>query len=74
MEAKTKGKQGEVALKLNISKAYDRLDCDYLCDVMIQMSFSLRWVQWIMLCVETVDYTILVNGTQVGTLVPGRSL
>jgi hypothetical protein len=74
MKAKTKGTQCEVALKLDISKAYDRLDWEYLRDVMIQMGFSSRWVQWIMLCIETVDHTILVNGTQVGPLVPGRGL
>lgn len=41
---------------------------------MLQMGFSTTWVHWIMLCVETVDYTVLVNGTQVGPIVPGRGL
>lgn len=74
MKAKAKGTQGDVALKLDISKAYDRLDWEYLRDVMLQMGFSLKWVQWIMLCVETVDYTVLVNGAQVGPFVPGRGI
>jgi len=74
MKAKTKGTQCDVALKLDISKEYDRLDWDYLRDIMIQMGFSARWVQWIMLCVETVDYTVLVNGVQVGPLIPGRGI
>jgi len=74
MKAKAKGKSGDVALKLDISKAYDRLDWDYLRDIMIQMGFSSRWVSWIMLCVETVDYSILVNGSSVGPIVPDRGL
>jgi hypothetical protein len=74
MKAKAKGKSGDVALKLDISKAYDRLDWDYLRDIMIQMGFSSRWVNWIMLCVETVDYSVLVNGASVGSIVPGRDL
>jgi len=74
MKAKAKGTQGDVALKFDISKAYVRLDWEYLRDVMLQMGFSLRWVQWIMLCVETVDYTVLVNGAQVGPFVPGRGI
>lgn len=74
MKAKAKGQQSDIALKLDISKAYDRLDWEYLRDIMLQMGFSLRWVQWIMLCVETVDYTMLVNGAQVGPFIPGRGI
>ncbi|WJX67479.1 hypothetical protein P8452_51944 [Trifolium repens] len=39
MKSKTKGKMGNVALKLDISKAYDRIDWDYLKEVMIKMGF-----------------------------------
>jgi len=74
MKRKTKGTQGDVALKFDISKAYDRLDWEYLRGVITQMGFSPRTVKWIMLCVETVDYTVLVNGAQVGPFVPGRGL
>jgi len=74
MKAKTKGTQGDVALKLDISKAYDRINWDYLREIMLKMGFTSRWVQWMMLCVETVDYTILVNGMQVGPIVPSRGL
>ena len=74
MKAKAKGKSGDVALKLDISKAYDRLDWDYLREIMLQMGFSSRWVSWIMLCVETVDYSVLVNGASVGPIVPVRGL
>jgi hypothetical protein len=42
MKAKAKGKSGDVTLKLDIRKAYDRLDWDYLRDIMIQMGFSSR--------------------------------
>ena len=38
------------------------------------MRFSPRWVSWIMLCVEIVDYSVLVNGTSVGPFVSGRGL
>lgn len=74
MKGNSRGTQEDIALMLDISKAYDRLDWEYLCDVMIQMGFSTRWVKWITLCVETVDYMVLVNGAQVGPFVPGRGL
>ena len=74
MKTKAKMKSGDVALKLDISKAYDRIDWDYLRDIMVQMGFSSRWVSWIMMCVETVDYSVLFNGASVGPIVPGRGL
>jgi hypothetical protein len=39
MKSKTKGKVGEVALKIDISKAYDIVDWNYLMNVMIRMGF-----------------------------------
>jgi hypothetical protein len=61
MKLKTGGKKGNVALKLDISKAYDRIDWLYLKEVMVKMGFCEQWVKWIMMCIETVDYSVLVN-------------
>lgn len=44
MKAKMRGKVGEVAHKLDISKAYDRIDRDHLKDVLIIMDFSQKWI------------------------------
>lgn len=61
MKSKVKGILGDVALKLDISKAYDKIDWSYLKRVMIKMGFSDRWINWIMMCIETVDYSILIK-------------
>jgi len=74
MKSKVKGNVGEVALKLDISKAYDRIEWNYLREVMEKMGFSQQWIKWIMLCVETVDYSVLVNGNVTGPIIPGRGL
>jgi hypothetical protein len=62
MKAKTKGKKANTAFKLDIIEPYDKLDWEYLCDIMGQMGFSSRWINWIMLCVETVEYSGVING------------
>jgi len=61
-------------LKLDISKAYDRIDWLYLKDVMLKMRFAYQWVCWILMCVETVDYSVTVNNDGVGPIIPGRGL
>jgi len=74
MKTKKRGEDRYVALKLDISKAYDRIDWDYLCAVMVKMGFQSRWIQWMSMCVESVDYYVLVNGEQVGPIIPGCGL
>ena len=51
-----------MAIKLDMSKAYDRVEWHYLESVMVKMGFSDHWVKLLMLCVKSVSYSILVNG------------
>jgi hypothetical protein len=74
MKCKTKGKIGEVALKIDISKAYDRVDWSYLMNVMRKMGFCEKWVKWIQMCLVSVQYTVTVNEERVGPIIPGRGL
>lgn len=74
MRRKSKGKQGNVALKIDISKAYDRLDWNYLRLIMLKLGFSSRWVDIIMMCVSSVSYHAVVNGRLVGPISPKRGL
>lgn len=74
MKRKNRGSEGEVALKLDISKAYDWVDWNFLRNRMKAMGFSDKWIKWIMLCVTTVSYMINFNGITVGPIVPSRGL
>lgn len=61
MKQKKRGDEGVIGLKLDVSKAYDRVDWCFLKMQMQQMGFSRKWVAWIMLCVSTVSYSIIFN-------------
>jgi len=74
MKCKKKGKVGEVALKIDISKAYDRVDWEYVKNVMRRMDFHDTWVNWMTMCMESVNYQVLVNGERVGPIIPKRGL
>jgi hypothetical protein len=54
MKRKTKGHRGELALKIDISKAYDKVDWGFLCGMLVRMGFAEQWIQWMMMCVSYV--------------------
>ena len=67
-------KQGYMALKLDMSKAYDRVKWAFLESIMLQMGFTESWVSMIMECVHTVSYFVLINGEPKGFFHPTRGL
>jgi ribonuclease HI len=74
LKRKTRGSKGDLALKIDISKAYDKVDWGFLRGMLERLGFSNRWIQWMMLCVSSVNYSVLVNFEQVGPIFPGRGL
>lgn len=74
MKTTTRGRDKYVALKLNISKAYDRMEWDYLKEVIVKMGFNQKLIQWMVMCIESLDYSGLVNGEHVGPVISGRRL
>jgi len=72
MKCKRKGKMGEVALKIDISKAYDRVDWNYVKSVTRRMGFHDKWVEWMTMCMKSVNYQVLVNGERVGPIIPKK--
>lgn len=56
-----KRKNGFCALKLDMSKAYDRVEWSFLKGILIAMNFPESLIQLIMKCVRTVSYTFTFN-------------
>ena len=57
-----------------MSKTYDRVDWTFLKVVLTVMKFETRWIQWIMECVTSMSYTLLVNGTLASSFKPSQGL
>ncbi|KAM1585241.1 hypothetical protein ACFX13_039256 [Malus domestica] len=73
LSRRRRGKKGFMSLKLDTSKAYDRIEWSYLRSV-LRLGFSLRWTDLIMTCVTSVTYFVMVNGSPRGYLHPTRGL
>ncbi|CAH9113540.1 unnamed protein product [Cuscuta epithymum] len=74
LNRKREGYTGWCALKLDMAKAYDKMEWAFLRKMLEVMGFEHNFIDLIMLCVSTVRYRVLVNGDLTETIVPTRGL
>ncbi|RYR51488.1 hypothetical protein Ahy_A06g026507 isoform A [Arachis hypogaea] len=71
-----KGRNGsqDMAVKLDMNKAYDRVEWDFLERVITAFGFHERWVRLVMECVKSANYQFKINGDLSRKVKPQRGL
>ncbi|KAA3476969.1 reverse transcriptase [Gossypium australe] len=50
-----------MAVKFDMSKAYDRVELQFLRYMMIRIGFDFAWISTVMKCVSSISYSVVVN-------------
>lgn len=63
-----------MAIKLDLSKAYDRVEWNFLYAIFCKMGFAPLWIRWMHSCLSSVSYSFNINGVKRGYVNPSRGI
>ena len=72
LDHKKEGKENFMTVKLDMSKAYNRVKWGFIKKVIEKMGFHEKWINLIMQCISIVSYSVIINGAVHGCIYPTR--
>lgn len=74
IKTKTQGNEGQMAFKLDMTKAFDRVEWNFIEKLMQKLGFNHRWINLIMMCIITASFSINIEGQPRGHFVSSRGV
>jgi hypothetical protein len=74
LKTKRKGRATHMAVKLDMSKVYDRVEWGFIHKMMLKLGFNPRWVYLVMQCIQSISYLLILNSDPVGYIRPTRGI
>lgn len=71
---KKKGKKGFLAIKVDIAKAFDKVEWNLLLCILENLGFCPKFAGWIKECISTSSFSFLLNGSPFGMFSPSRGI
>nr|XP_023896924.1 uncharacterized protein LOC112008814 [Quercus suber] len=72
--SKAKGKEGYMAIKIDLVKAYDKLEWDFIRERLFHINLPTDLIDLIMSCISTATTSILFNGGTMDPILPSRGI
>ncbi|KAL0437443.1 UNVERIFIED_CONTAM: putative mitochondrial protein [Sesamum radiatum] len=69
-----KGKKGFMAIKIDLTKAYDKVEWTVLCQIQRKVGICEEFVNRISLCISSPSFSLLINGSPFGYFRPTRGI
>ncbi len=65
-------KKPSIIIKLDLSKAFDKLSWSYINQMLLDFGFSATWTCWLMNLITSTSYYILLNGSPSSSFRPSK--
>jgi len=67
-------KLASIVMNLDLSKDYDKVKWSFVKVTLIQFGMKLKMITWIMGCLESSSFVVLINGYSLAILWPSRGI
>lgn len=74
VKQKKLSKEGHMAVKLDMNKAFDHVEWNFMEVMMRKMGFDVRFTKLLLQCMSTVQYKVIHDGRELGPIYPTRGI